>query len=222
MVTPEELQKAAETIRAGIAGYAGESLTNREFLRFILDFANGKRGEALTGPLTTAPDVLALPALPSVDRETGKPLESRRTQFVESHRAELREHLALSIGRRALPPETFKALSQAALLMLDPVSGYEFKRTTKGAKQRYLHASRFYIPLKLSAILAHGVLMLADERLGLGAALKRCALSTCGNFFLAPEVPRGRPKLFCQPAHMQEKHRATGPQRTAKWRAKHK
>jgi hypothetical protein len=122
------------------------------------------------------------------------------------------------MGRKALPPETFGALSRAALQMIDPVSGYEFKRTTKGAKQRYLHTSRFYIPLKLSAILAHGVLMLGDERLGLGEALKRCALPSCNAFFLTPESPRGRPKLFCGPAHMEEKHRATGPERTRKWR----
>jgi hypothetical protein len=217
MVTAEEIHKAAETILAGVHEHVSASLSNREFLESVLAFANGKRGEHLPAPLAASPDVLALPALAAVGWA-----ESPRTQFIERHREELRGYLTLSIGRKALPPEAFKALSDAARYMLDPVSAYELRRTATGAKRRYPHATRFYIPLRLSAILAHAVLMLADERLGLGASLKRCALATCSNFFLAPEVPRGRPKLFCEPAHMQEKHRATGPQRTRKWRSKHK
>jgi hypothetical protein len=218
MVTAEQMQKAAETILAGLRENAGASLSNREFLESVLDFANGKRGDPLPAPLAATPDVLALPALAPVGWA-----ESPRTQFVERQREELRAQLALSIGRKALPPDTFKALSEAARYMLDPVSAYELRRTATGAKRRYPHPTRFYIPLRLSAILAHAVLMLADERLELGEALRQCALSTCGNYFLAPEVSRGRPKLFCQPAHMLEKHRATGPERTRNWRSnKHK
>lgn len=208
------MQKAATTIVAWVARHAASSsLSARAFEEFILEFANGKRGQPLPGPLAASHDVLALPALPAAGWE-----ESRRTQFIEHHRAELREHLAMSIGSRQLPAPVFEALSSAAREMLDPVSGYEMKRTAKGAKQRFPQALRFYIPSKLSALLAHGVLMFCDDRLGLGKALKRCAY--CSDFFLAP--PRGRPRLFCSDEHSQLHHQATGPQRTAKWRAKHK
>lgn len=211
-----DMQKAAELIVAWAAQHAatGPSLTDRAFEEFLIEFANGKRGDPLPGPLAAAHDVLALPALPAVGWE-----ESLRTQFIERQRAELREHLALSIGRRQLPAPVFEALSSAARHMLEPVSGYEMKRTAKGAKQRFPQALRLYIPLKLSAVLAHGVLMFADDRLGLGKALRRCPY--CGGFFLAPS--RGRPRLFCTDEHSQLHHQATGPQRTAKWRAsKHK
>jgi hypothetical protein len=213
-VTAEEMQQAAATIVAWVAKHgAGASLSARAFEEFILEFANGKRGDPLPGPLAAAHDVLALPALPRGDWE-----ESRRTQFIEHHRTELRERLALLGGGRQLPTPLFEALSSAAREMLDPVTGYEIKRSVKGAKQRFPQALRFYIPSKLTALLAHGVLMFCDDRLGLGKGLKRCTY--CSNFFLAPS--RGRPRLFCSDEHSQLHHQASGPQRTAKWRAKHK
>ena len=38
MVTAEEMHKAAETILAGVREQAGASLSNREFLEFVLAF----------------------------------------------------------------------------------------------------------------------------------------------------------------------------------------
>jgi hypothetical protein len=209
----EEVHKAASLIVAWVAAHpSGPSLSARGFEESIIEFANGKRGDALPGALAGSHDVLALPALAPVGWE-----ESRRTQFIERHRVDLREHLGILSSKRQIPPALFQALSSAARFMLDPLSGYEMQRTVKGAKQRFPQPSRFYIPLKLSAVLAHGVLMFADERLGLGKALKRCAY--CSDFFLAPS--RGRPRLFCKDEHAQLHHQATtGPERTRKWRAK--
>lgn len=87
--------------------------------------------------------------------------------------------------------------------------------------------------LTLSTALRYAIVLLLDERLGLGRRLGHCQLKSCGRFFLADVEAKGRiRRRYCSNEHMREADRAKGAERVAasregipvgEWRArKHK
>jgi hypothetical protein len=87
--------------------------------------------------------------------------------------------------------------------------------------------------LTLSAALRYAIVLLLDERLGLGRRLGHCQLNSCGRFFLADVGAKGRiRRRYCTDEHMLQADRARGGERVAasregisvaEWRArKHK
>jgi len=74
-----------------------------------------------------------------------------------------------------------------------------------------------YFALSIPALMGYAIGLLLDEDRGLAVALKRCAL--CQRIFLSvPSAKGGRPPLYCTRDHQDIVARASGAERTAKWR----
>ena len=223
MVTDAEMQNAAATLSKGISERSGPALSERDLTRYVIRFANGA---ALEGPLAAAPDVLTLSALAPVGQT-----QSPRAQYIERHRAELRKHLAAGIAKGPFPHTLFLELRAAALQMVDCTR--DFIQEHSGRPRRVsIRSPRFYMPLSLSAVLAHAVLKLKDDSLGLGVDLKQCTLRSCNDskprFFFRSETrpenakhpKRGRPREYCSDECTKKAHELTGPKRSREARAR--
>jgi len=131
---------------------------------------------------------------------------------------QLRKDLAAVVSPGSgLPHKAAQRVKREAEEQLVGIPTYEIRtedRTTVNVRWEYA-------PLRFTGVIAHGVLLLLDEKKGLGTRVKRCTVKACNRFFLAPTTG-GRPRETC------EAHVGTGAERTRRWRerkaaaAKHK
>jgi len=204
----------------GTAEHPGPTLTERELLGLVVDFANDGK---LSRPLLDAPGLRFIP--PYNAPADWLPTSADLTPDEQLRLATLREQLRLDLAsalRKGFTPQDSRRIREAAKQMVALPVDYEAVSTRTRPRQRHIHTRWYYVPLSLEAILARAVLWLRDETLGLGADLKQCSLGSCGNFFFRSDKAktRGRPRIYCSVEHMQQAHEATGPERTRRWRAK--
>lgn len=80
-----------------------------------------------------------------------------------------------------------------------------------------------YFALNTRGACAFALALLLDESKGFGAALKKCRLSECPNFFLSlPAESGGRPPLYCSTAHQMERSNQDSAERKRRQRDKAK
>lgn len=86
-------------------------------------------------------------------------------------------------------------------------------------KQWSVQPNTRYYALDFQAMCAFALALLLDESKGFGAALKKCKLGPCHNFFLSlPSAAGGRPPLYCSRDHQAEYAAVGGAERTERWR----
>lgn len=88
-------------------------------------------------------------------------------------------------------------------------------------EEREVSVKHQIIPENLEAALSYTLLLLLDSSKDYGRNLSRCRLPKCRRFFfiLRPKTGRAR-KKYCTTDHMNEAHKAKGPERVRKSRAK--
>ena len=132
---------------------------------------------------------------------------------ISQDRAEFRESLELVLRRT----------SSARDELLDFIDSTRKERAGL-IRQTELEDKIVYCPLSAKGLFGHVLKLLLNESNGLGAALRKCRLQGCEDFFLSYPSPKGGPiPAYCVlPKHRLDAAKLTKRERDARYRKKKK
>ena len=191
------------------------ALPNREIARRVLHLANDCTDEQKEEALLIS---MLSHGIPSKDAEKLSRLHGgdylrRAWDSIFTERIKFREQVELVFANRA---KARKALRNEVVAQLGDVVPVPKLTLTKNWN---VVPELRYFAKSLPAACAFGLALLLDESEGLGAALSKCKLSLCPNFFLSLASPSGgRPPKYCCRDHQLEYAAQSGAARTERWR----
>ncbi len=193
-----ELSDAISKIVGIVARTEGPTITEKELVRLVINFANTGQPRGLPGTRVL---------------EMGGQTFVLQSPEIDEQCAELKKNLAAIVRGELSGPAVNRLRKEASRMVLVPT------HEPRNATTKFRH-----IPLDPAAVLAHTILLLRDQSKGtLGADLKRCQLPGCGIFFLSSDkvtdASRGGRKRerFCSDEHM-DAAQTPGAVRTREWR----
>lgn len=210
------VEKARDAHR-GLNGLPFPALPVQEIVRRVLHLANDCTNEQMEEALLVTMLSHGIPTATSaaLARSHGSNYLRNAWNSISAERDRFREQIEMVYRNRDAARRVLRDEVVAGLDDIVPIP--KLSLTGEWSVQPTIR----YFGLNAPAACAFALALLLDESRGLGAALKKCKLSPCPNFFLSlPSAAGGRPPLYCSRDHQAGNAAQSGALRTERWRKK--
>ncbi len=213
---PQSMVEKAREAHRSLNGLPFPLLPVQEIVRRVLHLANDCTNEQMEEALLVTMLTHGIPTatLAALSRQHGSNYLGNAWNSISAERDRFREQVEMvyrnrDSARRKLRSEIVAAIDDIVVIPKLTLTGWSVKAELR------------YFTLDMQASCALALALLLDESNGFGAALKKCKLSPCSNFFLSLSSAKGgRPPLYCSRDHQAAIAPQSGAARTERWRAK--